>query len=216
VLYLELSVWPHPLVVDYGRALVRNALEVWLQALLLILLVAGAMLSLWRRPALGFAGAWFFAILAPSSSVVPLATQTLAEHRMYLPLAAVVTLAVVGIHAVCRRQGWVVFAALALGLGMLTARRNEDYRSELAIWSDTVAKQPNNERAHNGLGLAWSKMPGRLNDAIAQYEEALRLQPDYAGAHNNLGNAWSKMPGRLNDAIAQLEEALRLQPDFAP
>ena len=76
---------------------------------------------------------------------------------------------------------------LALALGLLTARRNEDYRSELAIWSDTVAKRPDNERAHSNLGVAWSKIPGRLNDAIAQYEEALRLKPDYAEAHNNLG-----------------------------
>ncbi len=70
----------------------------WPQALLLVLLAASTMVALWRKPALGFVGAWFFAILAPSSSVVPLVTQTIAEHRMYLPLAAAVTLAVVGVR----------------------------------------------------------------------------------------------------------------------
>lgn len=215
VLYLKLSVWPHPLVVDYGRTLVRSALEVWSQALLLILLGAGTVVSLWRRPALGFVGAWFFMILAPSSSVVPLATQTMAEHRMYLPLAAVMTLAAIGIHTLAGRRSWLVFAVLTLGLGTLTVLRNEDYRSVLAIWSDTVAKRPDNERAHYNLGLVWSKMPGRLNDAIAQYEEALRLQPDFAEAHNNLGLAWSQLPGRVNDAIAEYREALRLTPDYA-
>ncbi len=215
VLYLKLSVWPHPLVIDYGTTLVRNPLDVWPQALLLILLVAGTMLALWRRPALGFVGAWFFAILAPSSSVVPLVTQTMAEHRMYLPLAAVVTLAVVGIHAAVRRHSWAVFAALALGLALLTVQRNEDYRSELAICNDTVAKQPDNERAHTNLGVVLSKIPGRMNDAIAQYQEALRLNPDYAEAHNNLGFAWAHLPGRLNDAITQYQEALRLNPGFA-
>ena len=49
--------------------------------------------SLVYRPRLGFLGAWFFVILAPSSSVVPVAGQTIAEHRMYLPLAAVIVLA---------------------------------------------------------------------------------------------------------------------------
>ena len=43
-------------------------------------------------PAIGFAGAWFFVILAPTSSVVPLADQPMAEHRMYLSLAAVIAL----------------------------------------------------------------------------------------------------------------------------
>jgi hypothetical protein len=35
-------------------------------------------------------GAWFFVILAPTSSVVPIVGSPMAEHRMYLPLAAVV------------------------------------------------------------------------------------------------------------------------------
>ena len=212
--YLWLSVWPHPLVFEYGTFWVHHCGEVAPYTLVVVPLVAATLVALWRWPAWGFWGAWFFVILAPTS-LVPGAVQMIVEHRMYLPLAAVTTLAAMGIHAAVRRQSWVVFAALALGLGMLTARRNEDYRSVLTIWSDTVAKRPNNARAHNNLGLAWSEMPGRLNDAIAQYEEALRLKPDYAGAHNNLGNAWAQMPGRLNDAIAQLEEALRQQPDDA-
>jgi protein O-mannosyl-transferase len=215
VLYLKLSVWPHPLVVDYGTALVPTAREVWPQALLLILLAAGTLLSLWRRSALGFAGAWFLGILAPSSSVVPVVTQTIAEHRMYLPLAAVTTLAALGIHATVGRRSWGVFAVLALGLGMLTARRNEDYSTGLAIWSDTVAKRPSNERAHYNLGRILSEVPGRLDDAIAQYEEALRLNPGYAEAHYNLGLLWAQTPARLNDAITQFAEAVRLKPDFA-
>ena len=212
--YLWLSVWPHPLVFEYGTFWVKRPTEVALYALVVVVLAVAVLVALWRRPVPGFIGAWFFVILAPTS-VMPGRIQMIVEHRMYLPLAAVMTLVAMGIHTVVRRQSWVVLAALALGLGMLTARRNEDYRSELTIWSDTVAKRPNNELAHTNLGIAWAKMPGRLNDAAAQYEEALRLQPDYAEAHDNLGNAWSKMPGRLHDAIAQYEEALRLRPDSA-
>jgi len=212
--YLWLAVWPHPLVFEYGTFWVNQATEMSLYALLVVGLAVAVLVALWRRPVLGFLGAWFFAILAPTS-VVPGRLQMIVEHRMYLPLAAVMTLVVIGIHAAVRRQSWVVFAALALGLGMLTARRNEDYRSELTIWSDTLAKRPNNERAHYNLGNAWLEIPGRLNDAIAQYEEALRLNPDYAEAHNSLGFAWAQMPGRLDDARAQFAESLRLDPHCA-
>ena len=212
--YLWLSVWPHPLIFEYGTFWVTGPAQVELYALVVVTLAVAVVVALWRRPALGFLGAWFFVTLAPTS-IIPGRIQMIVEHRMYLPLAAVITLAAIGIHAVGRRQSWMVFAALALGLGVLTSRRNEDYRSELSIWRDTVAKRPNNERAHYNLGLVWSQMPGRLNEAIAEFEEAVRLKPDFDAAHYNLGNALSQMPGRLDDAIAQYKEVLRLYPDSA-
>jgi tetratricopeptide (TPR) repeat protein len=211
--YVGLSVWPDPLVFEYGTVWVNHPAEVALYALLVVGLAVAGLVALCRRPVIGFLGAWFFAILAPTS-IVPGRVQMIVEHRMYLPLAAVMTLAAIGIHAMLKQRGWVVFIALALGLGLLTARRNEDYRSELSIWSDTVAKRPNNERAHGSLGNAWSKIPGRLDDAIAQFEKALRLNPNLAETHNNLGNAL-KDGGRTKEAIAQYEAALRLQPDLA-
>ena len=66
--------------------------------------LAGTCGALWRRSALGFAGVAFFAILAPSSSVVPVATQTMAEHRMYLPLAVVLALGIPGLYALAGRR----------------------------------------------------------------------------------------------------------------
>jgi Flp pilus assembly protein TadD len=212
--YLWLSVWPHPLVFEYSSLWMNRPAEVSLYALLVGGVAAGVLVALWRRPILGFLGAWFFALLAPTS-VMPSRIQMIVEHRMYLPLAAVMTLVAMGIHAAVKSRSWVVFGALALGLGLLTARRNEDYRSEWTLWSDTVAKRPDNAVAHYNLGNAWLEIPGHLDDAIAEYEAAVRLKPDYAEAHNSLGFAWAQTPGRLADARAQFEAALRLDPDSA-
>ena len=266
--YLWLSVWPHPLVFEYGTFWGGFSVEVALYALVVVGLAAAVLIALWRRPALGFLGAWFFVILAPTS-IMPGRVQMIVEHRMYLSLAAVVVAGVVGLYTVMqtgrepepqdhglrdhgprdngpldhglrdngpRDNGlvalWsaalrscglvvcgpvvpiVLFLALALGLGLLTALRNEDYRSELGIWRDTVAKRPNNERALVCWGDALSKMPGRMNDAIARYEEALRLKPNLSQAHNNLGKALND-EGRTLEAIAQYEEVLRLNPGVA-
>jgi tetratricopeptide (TPR) repeat protein len=215
--YLRLCVWPSPLVFDYGPFLVRGPSEVVPSALAVGLLALATLAALRRSPALGFLGAWFFAILAPTL-LVPVATQTLAEHRMYLPLAPVILLLVLGIRSLGGAGGWrflVPLAALGLGLGFLTSRRNDDYRSELALWTDTVAKRPGNERAQNNLGFLLAKIPGRLDEAIAHYDEALRLKPDFVQAHSNLGGALVEIPGRRDEAIAQYEDALRLDPAFA-
>jgi protein O-mannosyl-transferase len=215
VKYLLLAFWPNPLVFDYGTYTGMQLSEAWPFALVLALLLTGMLVALRRSPTAGFTACWFFLILAPTSSIIPIVSQPMAENRMYLPLAGVAAFIVIGAFALAGRKILPVFAVVAAALGLAAAQRNEVYHSELTIWSDTVAKQPYNAWAHNSLGVALSHMPGRLNDAIAQYEEALRLQPDSAEAHDNLGNAWSKMPGRLYDAIAQYEEALRLRPDSA-
>ena len=137
--YLQLALWPDPLIFDYGPDFVMLR-EIAPYALLFGALLALTAFALWRRPALGFLGAWFFVILAPTSSVVGGTRQMLAEHRMYLSLAAVVVLVVLGAHTwLGRRAGW-WFAALAVALGTTTIRRNHDYRSELALYTDTVAK----------------------------------------------------------------------------
>jgi tetratricopeptide (TPR) repeat protein len=208
--YLGLAFWPHPLVFDYGGAVLASSwAEIAPSALILGALLAGTVIALRRWPVIGFAAAWFFAILAPTSSVVPVA-DTMFEHRMYLPLVAVVALAVLGGFAVAGRRSLIVFAGLAVGLGWATVRRNDDYRSELALWSDTVAKRPENVRAHYTLGTVLFALR-RADEAIGEYETALRLKPDSAEAHNDLGNALTRL-GRAAEAVPHYEAALRVAP----
>jgi tetratricopeptide (TPR) repeat protein len=210
--YLRLSFWPHPLVFDYGSAVVRGLGDVVPQMAAIVLLLAASLVALRRWPAIGFCGAWFFSILAPTSTVVPVATQTVAEHRMYLPLAAVAALVVAGACAVAPRRGVFALIAIALGLGLLTARRNEDYHSAVSIWNNTLAQHPESWRAQSDLGIALAEDPGRLQEALAHFEEALRLNPDSAQEHLNLATVLVKYPDRVQEAISHYETALRIDP----
>ena len=214
--YLKLAIWPHPLVFDYGtEILVTDPLTVAPYALILAAISSGVVVAWYRSPMAGFLGAWFFLILAPTSTVVPIVKQPMAESRMYLPLAAVAVLATLLGYAVGRRRALVILGLVAVGLGGLTVWRNHDYRSELNIWEDTVAQFPHTSRGHSNLGMLLSAIPGRMPDAVAQCEEALRIYPTYAEAHDNLGLALAQMPGRTPEAIVHLTEALRLRPNFA-
>ncbi|MCX6955935.1 MAG: tetratricopeptide repeat protein [Verrucomicrobia bacterium] len=212
VTYLGLCVWPHPLIFDYGLATVLDLTSVLPQALLLVALVVAAVVAAARRPAVGFLAVAFFALLAPSSSFVPVATQTMAEHRMYLPLAAVLVLLVLGTFVWLGRWSLWGWGGVAAALGFATVVRNADYRSEVAIWADTATKLPTNARAHNNLGQALFRA-GRVPDSVRSYEEALRLQPRYPETHYNLGVSLAAL-GSLAAAIGHYEEALRFQPDY--
>jgi tetratricopeptide (TPR) repeat protein len=210
--YLWLSVWPHPLVFEYGTFWVHRTAEVAGYALLVVPLAVVTLVAIWRWPVPGFLGAWFFGILAPTS-LMPGRIQMIVEHRMYLPLAAVIALVAGGVGARGGRRGLTALLVLAAALGCLTERRNEVYRSALALWSDTVAHRPDNDRAQNNLANALLDA-GRIPEAIAHYETALRLKPDYPEAHSNLGNALLQV-GRIQEAIAQCQAALKLEPDYA-
>ena len=214
--YLKLAFWPRPLVFDYGtEILATDPLTVALCALVLTAILVGVAIAWRRSPMAGFLGCWFFLILAPTSTVVPIAEQPMAESRLYLPLAAAVVLVALLGYALGGRRAFVFLGLVAAGLGGLTVQRNHDYRSELSIWEDTLAKHPATSRGHCQLGMALAKIPGQLPAAIAHYEEALRIMPTYADAHNNLANALIRTPGRLAEAIAHYEDSLRLKPDSA-
>jgi tetratricopeptide (TPR) repeat protein len=214
--YLRLMLYPSPLCLDYAWPMARTASEIAHQALVITAMLAATAWAWMHKPWLGFLGAWFFLILAPSSSAIPLADLAF-EHRVYLSLAAVAALFVIGGYELCRRVALPVklgvAALVVLGLGCVTIHRNLDYRSELSIWSDTVAKRPNNWRAQSDLGVALER-DGRTTEAMVHYEEAIRLKPDYAIAHSNLGVALAKQ-GQIEEAVAQFDEALRLEPASA-
>ena len=219
--YLRLAVWPSPLVFEYEPAWVHSAAEILPSAVPVALLLAGTIVALWRRWATGFLGAWFFLILSPTS-LLPAPSQLIAEHRMYLPLAAVVILLVgmvyrlAGFEPKARNHGMIfggfIFALVAFGLGLLTLQRNRDYRSATALWSDTVAKRPRNALAHYMLGEALDK-DGDFPQAAIHYQEALRLRPDFPLAYLRLGAVDDRL-GQVPEAIASYQMALRLKPDF--
>jgi protein O-mannosyl-transferase len=211
--YLKLSVWPHPLVFDYGMWLANDVVNVAPRAMILAALILAVVIGLRWSPVLGFLGAWFLLILAPTSSVVPVVSQTVAEHRMYLPLAAVVASVVTGFYAWMGRRSVLLFIPFAVVLGVLTAQRNTDYRSLLSIWHDTAAKRPGSLRAHYSYGFALEQT-GQIEEAIKQYEQVVQLDPDYAEAHDRLGNDLMQV-GRSSEAMEHFEQALRIKPEYA-
>jgi protein O-mannosyl-transferase len=83
---------------------------------------------------------------------------------------------------------------------------------------DAVRQRPDYSDAHNNLGNALTKVPGRPAEAIAQFRTALQLEPGMTQAHANLGVALLGSPGGSAEGIQELETALRgngQNPDYA-
>lgn len=227
--YLWVAVCPRSLIFDYGWPIARGWGDVWPQALVILPLVALTLLGLWRKTAWGFAGAWVFGILAPTSSFMP--THDPAwEYRMYLPLAGLLAFLVVmasvaahaaayiltGLWRVSRERlsgavaGFIVFFLCVLST--MTYNRNKDFASEYKLWQDCVRKNPYNWRAHSNFGLHLF-YAGEYKRAEAAFTAALLLNSYAVEPYNNRGLTRFMM-GNADGAFADANEALRRNPEY--
>ena len=92
-------------------------------------------------------------------------------------------------------------------LSLLTVGRNGDYRSELSIWEDTVAKRENNWRGYVGRGNAYMSI-GENDRAIRDFDQAIKLESKYAGAYVNMVFALLKQK-RFRDVLRYSDQAMR-------
>ncbi|MCG8404233.1 MAG: tetratricopeptide repeat protein [Phycisphaerales bacterium] len=224
--YLGLCFWPAGQCLDYVWRPAQGLDEVWGVGLVILVMLTGTILAVFLKPRLAFLGLWFFVILAPTSSFIPVKDPAF-EHRMYLPLAAVVVMVVFGGHLciafVCKyllkhgeRARWisaVSVSVLVLGLGHASVKRNRVFHSLRAMWWDVITAQPQNPRAHFGYGRALRR-ENRIEDAIWHYKEAIRISPTYAKVYTNLGNALASQ-GRYEEAVVQHRQAIELKPNLA-
>ncbi len=218
--YLRLAFWPHPLCLDYGWPVAQSARAIVLPGVVITGLFLVTLWLLRKRPRPGFVAASFFVVLAPTSSIVPIRDLAF-EHRMYLPLAAVILLTVLGVrrllaHLVARGvieaaavPGLAAVLAIAVAglLGWRTVDRNRDYRSDVVMWGDVVARRPDNARGRSNYGIALLRQ-GRIEEARPQFETALALGPDDPAALNNI-SLWLLTEHRVDEAIASMVKAIR-------
>ncbi len=217
--YLRLCVWPAGFCIDHGESTEFPRAMVIAGGAVLASILVLTLAALRRAPAWSYPGLWFFMILAPTSSVLPIASEVGAERRMYLPLAAVVAAIVAGARAACpaaRRRvalGAGLTLLVAAGLLALTRLRIEDYRTEERIWQDAIAKRPDNPRPYANLGAYYVKQRDTAK-AIGWLERAIAIEPRFGTAYATLGDALVA-EGRIPEAIRRYEEAVRLIPDHA-
>ena len=216
--YATLCVWPHPLAIEYGPPTAPLGLA-WLLAAIVLAGAGIAVAACVRGRGWGFLPAICVLVLAPTS-VMPGILQFAAEHRMYLPLAAVLTALVIGGRALVGDRGWprgawpVLLGLAVVALAATTVVRNRVYRDGLLLWSDNVAKKPASAVAQANVGECLLDR-GRAAEAVAYCERAVALDPSKPIAHFNLGLAYEQTQ-RWAQALAEFSAALRLNSRLFP
>jgi lipoprotein NlpI len=239
--YLRLLVWPVNLLPIYPRWEVDPP-RVW--QFLAWIPILGGLWACWRhRDATGpprwerwgrhalFAFGFFLLMVFPVLGFVTIAYMRItwaADHFIYLPMIGPIALGAAALvtgaerlPARARPLGLAWTMCLLAGLAMLAYRYAGAWVNEDALWTHTLALNPDAWQAHNRLGVL-KYQRGHIDDrappdgirslgALHHFTRSTALRPDLGETHNNLGLALSAK-GRLAEAIDQFVQAARASP----
>jgi protein O-mannosyl-transferase len=223
-LYVARICWPQGLVFDYGDFLSSGLGESagWLVATALVF--TGVVYGYVHWPVVFLGPLLFFVLLGPTSSVIPVKTQTIAEHRAYLASAALIVPTVAAAWLVASRRlglsprflGMAV-GVIALALGLSTVARNQEFVTPERLWRKSLAAEPRNERAMINLAaqLIAKKDAASLSEAeqlLNRVAETGRYPKVYAANCGSLAKARERFP----EALSAVNAVLELTPDDAP
>ena len=145
------------------------------------------------RPHLLFGFLWTLAWLAPLY-VFQVRHDTVTERHFYPalwgPALIIATeLALIGrADSIRRTFTMTLLTLLTIILLVVTAARNTNYRTEIALWEAAERSAPNNVRVLNNLGVAYMEA-SRWQDAQVVLEKAVKMNPGYAKARRNFAAA---------------------------
>lgn len=183
---LGVMVFPWRVNIDHNLPAAQSVRDVW-PHLVVLVGVCVATARIWRLAPLVAGGVlWGFAALLPTYSLL-VRDGLMADRHLYLSMVGFSLAGAAGLArawATLERAlprvaaAWPAVAlTIAVALGLGTAQRNRLYRSEVALWRDSVAKAPENARAHHNLGYAY-ELAGHPEDAVREYRAAIALEPD--------------------------------------
>jgi len=222
--YAGALAFPRELIFNYPRwSIDAHALGQYLYPLGALAVIA----ALWGwRQRLGkgplVAVLFFAGTLVPALGFVntyPMLFSFVADHFQYLASIGLLSLAAAAGTALAQRHGLSALAARTLGgatlalLAVLSFNQGFIYESLPALWTDTLAKNPNSWLAYNNLGsLAMAAGDGK--DALSLYRQALAINPDAFAVLLDLGG-YLINHGDIAHGRAYLLRAQEIHPDSA-
>jgi tetratricopeptide (TPR) repeat protein len=198
---------------------------VLLATALLLMGATGAALIAWRRRErrVSLLLLWMGLTLLPSLAIVlKIPNAPVAERYLYLPSVAFCLLcgyaAARLLEAASSGSARMVIGGLLLlllaGGAAATVQRNTIWRSNLSLWTDTVAKNTTDGLPMRSLAAAYLDL-GEREQAAEYFRLALQRRNDRLGRftiHNNLGSL-AMQEKRLADAQREYDTALAIDPN---
>ncbi|MDO9287759.1 MAG: tetratricopeptide repeat protein, partial [Thermodesulfovibrionales bacterium] len=218
--YIRLLFLPIYQNLDYDFRISRTFFEVdtFLSFVFLLMLMSSALLFFKKWRLGSFFILWFFIILAPTSSIVPV-IDVIFEHRIYLASAGIFIIvsdilsrwiSMQKEGATYNRTAICIVAILIVLLSVATFQRNRVWETKLSLWEDAAKKSPMKSRVHNNLGNCYM-LHNKHFGAIEEYKKAIALDSNNVEAYYNLGLNLENV-GMLNQAVYYYDIFYKIAP----
>lgn len=217
VRYVGKTSWPEALAPMYSHP------GYWPTAIVAgcLALLALASAFIWwlrrSRPWLAFGWFWFLVTLAPAIGLVQVGAHAMADRHVYVPILGLFTLAAWQMTRVIyvwpRVQGALIAATVGviLGLGFLTARQVDAWKSSISLHQHSLAIGEDNAAVRYRLGLALQAAGRPRPDVAAQFERALQHRADDIDVLMHLAHL-ALADQRLEEARRIMADAVRYEP----
>jgi len=230
--YLWIFIWPFNISVEYDWVLAKNffAFDCIIPFIMLLSISALIILQLLRNQTSTacFGALWFFACIAPRSSIIP-SPELLVDYKTYMAsygwLLLIAATLVWGaqlfmpylkkIPVITQEQHALIAVALllALPLGFSTYKRNIVWSSGKEFWGNIITNAPGKARAYNNYGVELSQQFKQYKEAIPYFKKAIEMDDQYPDPCNNLAVACSHL-GDTDTAIEALRKGLKINPYY--
>lgn len=157
---------------------------------------------------------WFYACVAPSSSIIPLG-EPVNDHRAltaYVGIGLLFVLLLMQIERWQRKAFWGVSICLFVGYSVVSINRAQDWSDRIALWQDTVKKNPASGRAYNNLATALMA-ESQYKEALQAVNTCVQLASHYSYCHVNKAVILSEL-GREENVNASFAKAVELDLHF--
>lgn len=185
-IYLRLIVAPIGLNLDHDVPFSTGLLapRATLAAIVaLAALIAGLLWLAWKKHPAALWALGFFLLIAPSSSIIP-QSDSIFEHRTYLPLISMAIALGFLLESIPRPLRLIACAVLIPAMLAGTISRNAVWHDDRTLWTDIAAKSPNKGRAWLGMASAYRNDPAQARQYLMK---GLSVDPVNAELHNSLG-----------------------------
>ena len=216
--YLRLLVFPVRQLLDYDYPLYHSFFvwPVFLSFLGLVGIGWAAARQRRSQPLITFGVLWFFLTLYPESGMIPI-RDLIFEHRLYLPMMGFGLALAGACFALLGKSDWrrptAALLAVALVFGVLAYRRNQVWKTQMAMWQDVAKKAPGKARAYKGIGFEYEKVKN-MKEALKAYGKAIELHPGYDEVYYNMANIYIEQK-KYDLAMALFDKAIEIKPNYA-